>query len=219
MSEENLPSADEMRARYADLMKDDAPAADESAAAEEAPPVEEPVADEPEPVVEEAPAEEPEPEPVAEEAAGDEALPSAEDMRARYAHLMNDEAPAEDTAAAAPAPSPAIEPLPALEPEPEPEDVNDPSDDLAAHLLDVRVRLWAELGRAKLPLAQAVSLGEGAIVDLDKEPEDGLDVLVNGNLFAKATLLLVDGEWAIRLEEIVATPAAVEQASSSGSGA
>ena len=37
--------------------------------------------------------------------------------------------------------------------------------------------------------------------------------------FAKARLLLVDGEWAIRLEEIVASPALVEQASSSGSGA
>jgi flagellar motor switch protein FliN/FliY len=112
-----------------------------------------------------------------------------------------------------------VEPLPAIEPEPEAEEVSDPSGDLAAHLLDVKVRLWAELGRAKLPLAQAVSLGEGAIVDLDKEPEEPLDVLVNGLPFAKARLLLVDGEWAIRLEEIVASPAAVEQASSSGSGA
>jgi flagellar motor switch protein FliN len=107
---------------------------------------------------------------------------------------------------------------PAPEPEPEPE-MPDPSEDLALHLLDVNVRLWAELGRARLPLAEAVSLGAGAIVDLDTQPEDQLEVFVNGLPFAKATLLLVDGEWAIRLEEIVATPAAVEQASSSGSGA
>jgi flagellar motor switch protein FliN/FliY len=96
---------------------------------------------------------------------------------------------------------------------------SDPSGDLAAHLLDVNVRLWAELGRSRLPLAQAVALGAGAIVDLDKEPEDELDVLVNGMPFAKGKLLLVDGEWAVRLERIVATPQAVEQASSSGSGA
>jgi len=203
--EENLPSAEDMRARYADLMKDDAPA--EAGEAEGQKPE----------------AAEPEPEPVAqpEAPAGDDELPSSEDMRARYAHLMNDDAPAEEApAAAAPAPAPAaIEPLPPVEPEPAAEEVADPSDDLTAHLLDVNVRLWAELGRAKLPLAQAVSLGEGAIVDLDKEPEDALDVLVNGLPFAKARLLLVDGEWAIRLEEIVATPGAVEQASSSGSGA
>lgn len=109
----------------------------------------------------------------------------------------------------------AIEPIEAIEPEPEP----DHAADLAAQLLDVRVRLWAELGRSRMPLAEAVALGTGAVVDLDKEPEDELEVLVNGMPFAKGSLLLVDGEWAVRLEQIVATPEAVEQASSSGSGA
>jgi flagellar motor switch protein FliN len=152
-----------------------------------------------------------EPEPGA-PAADDDALPSAEDMRARYAHLMNDDEPAAEAAPATPDP-----PLP--DPEPEPEDVADPSDDLAAHLLDVNVRFWAELGRARLPLAEAVALGTGAIVDLDKEPEEELDVLVNGLPFAKGKLLLVDGEWAIRLERIVAPPEAVEHASNSRSEA
>ena len=91
--------------------------------------------------------------------------------------------------------------------------------DVASHLLDVDVRLWAELGRAKLALGQAVALGTGAIVDLDKEPEDALDVFVNGRLFAKGRLLLVDGEWAVRLEQIVGSPTSVEHASNAGSGA
>ena len=90
---------------------------------------------------------------------------------------------------------------------------------LADHLLDVKVRFWAELGRSRLPLAEAVALGAGAIVDLDKEPDDELDVYLNGMQFAKARLLLLDGEWVIRLEEILAMPAAVEHASSSGSEA
>ncbi|HEX6458457.1 MAG TPA: FliM/FliN family flagellar motor switch protein [Thermoleophilaceae bacterium] len=187
MSEEgNLPTAEEMRARYADLMEEDGGQRPEAGEAEP----------------EAAPAE-------------DDSLPSPEEMRARYADLMKDEAPA-DEAAAAPAP---VTPPPAT-PAPEPEDdTPDPSDELAAHLLDVNVRLWAELGRARLPLAQTVALGTGAIVDLDKEPDEELDVLVNGMPFAKGKLLLVDGEWAIRLERIVATPGAFEQASNSGSGA
>jgi flagellar motor switch protein FliN/FliY len=64
-----------------------------------------------------------------------------------------------------------------------------------------------------------VSLGTGAIVDLDKEPDEALDVFVNGRLFATGRLLLVDGEWAVRLEQIVADPAAVEHVSNAGSGA
>jgi flagellar motor switch protein FliN/FliY len=90
---------------------------------------------------------------------------------------------------------------------------------VASHLLDVDVRLWAELGRARLPLANAVALGTGAIVDLDKEPQEPLDVVVNGRLFAQGTLLLVDGEWAVRIERIVESPTGVEQASTVGSGA
>jgi flagellar motor switch protein FliN/FliY len=93
------------------------------------------------------------------------------------------------------------------------------AEDLAAHLLDVNVRVWAELGRSQLPLSQAVGLGPGAIVDLDKEPEEALDVYVNGRLFANGSLLLVDGEWAVRLEQIVASRDAVEHASSSASEA
>jgi flagellar motor switch protein FliN len=99
------------------------------------------------------------------------------------------------------------------------DEMPDPSADLAAHMLDVNVRFWAELGRARLPLAEAVALGTGAIVDLDKEPDEAVDVYVNGTVFARATLLLVDGEWAVRLEEILASPGAVEHASSSGSEA
>src|SRR5262249_8749793 len=108
---------------------------------------------------------------------------------------------------------------PVAVPEPAAEEEPDLAADVATHLLDVDVRLWAELGRSKLALGSAVSLGTGAIVDLDKEPDDALDVFVNGRLFAKGRLLLVDGEWAVRLEQIVAEPTAVEHASNAGSGA
>jgi flagellar motor switch protein FliN len=153
----------------------------------------------------------------------EETLPTPEEMRARYADVADEspqgDGPAADEPEAAAVPTPDTR-HPTPEPEPEPvEDIPDPGEDLALHLLDVKVRLWAELGRARLPLAHAVGLGSGAIVDLDKGPDEQLEILVNGRPFAKGTLLLEDGEWAVRLEEIVATPQALEQASSSGSGA
>jgi flagellar motor switch protein FliN len=69
-------------------------------------------------------------------------------------------------------------------------------------LLDVKVRLSAELGRTRLPLASVVSLGDGAIVDLDRMPDDPVEVFANGRLVGKGRLVLADGEWALRLEEI-----------------
>jgi flagellar motor switch protein FliN len=69
-------------------------------------------------------------------------------------------------------------------------------------LLDVKVRLSAELGRTRMPLASVVALGDGAIVDLDRLPDDPVEVFANGRLVGKGRLVLADGEWALRLEEI-----------------
>jgi flagellar motor switch protein FliN len=97
-------------------------------------------------------------------------------------------------------------------------------------LLDVKVRLSAELGRARMPLASVVALGDGAIVDLDRTPDDPVEVFANGRLVGKGRLVLAEGEWALRLESIDFRegslrpegtgdgPGSVEQASNGASG-
>ena len=80
-------------------------------------------------------------------------------------------------------------------------------------LLDLRLRVWAELGRARMPAARVVGMAPGAIVDLDRAPEEPADLYVNGARFGTGRLLLVDGEWAIRIESLVD----IEQMSSDGS--
>lgn len=84
-------------------------------------------------------------------------------------------------------------------------------------VLDIKVRFWAELGRAKMPIGRAVALAEGAIVDLDRKPEAPVDAYVNGTKFATGRLILVDGEWALQLETVHGLDD-VEQASSPRSG-
>ena len=72
----------------------------------------------------------------------------------------------------------------------------------AGAMLDVTVRFWAELGRTKMPVGRAVALGEGSIVDLDRKPEEPVDVYVNGSHFGTGRLILADGEWALQLETL-----------------
>jgi hypothetical protein len=43
---------------------------------------------------------------------------------------------------------------------------------LGAALHDIDVRVWAELGRTRMPTGQVVGLPGGAIVELDREAED-----------------------------------------------
>ena len=70
------------------------------------------------------------------------------------------------------------------------------------------MRVSAELGRSRLPIAQVVNLPPGSIVALDRSPDDPIDVLVNGRPFAEAKLVLVDGEYAVQIVNIVPQQAA-----------
>jgi flagellar motor switch protein FliN/FliY len=70
-------------------------------------------------------------------------------------------------------------------------------------LAGVRVRVWAELGRTKLPLGRALELPLGAVVDLDCATDAPVDLYVNGLRFAQGQLLVTDeGEWAVSLDNL-----------------
>lgn len=83
-------------------------------------------------------------------------------------------------------------------------------------LMDVKVRVWAEIGRTRMPLADAVALTEGVLVDLDREHHEPIDLFVNGLHYGRGRLVMVDGEWALTVDEILADGVAVERLSSAG---
>jgi flagellar motor switch protein FliN/FliY len=71
-------------------------------------------------------------------------------------------------------------------------------------LAGIPVRVWAELGRARMPSAQVVGLPPGAVVELDKQAEDAIDLYVNGTHFATGRLVVVVGtDWAVRIEHVL----------------
>jgi flagellar motor switch protein FliN/FliY len=81
-------------------------------------------------------------------------------------------------------------------PAPEPPDPQAGAREL---LSGIRVRVSAELGRARLPIARVANLPAGSVVVLDRAPSDPVDVLVNGTPFAQAKVVLVDGEYAVQI--------------------
>jgi flagellar motor switch protein FliN len=76
-------------------------------------------------------------------------------------------------------------------------------------LLDVDLRVSAELGRTRMPVSAAVGLSSGAIIELDRSHDEPIDLYVNGRHFGTGRLLIVDGEWSVRIESVdgVQTPA------------
>jgi flagellar motor switch protein FliN len=72
-------------------------------------------------------------------------------------------------------------------------------------LAGIHVRVWAELGRASMPTAEVVGLPHGAVVELDRSPDEPIDLFVNGRRFATGRLVVVDGnDWAVRIESVLA---------------
>jgi flagellar motor switch protein FliN/FliY len=72
-------------------------------------------------------------------------------------------------------------------------------------LREIPVDVWAELGRAHMPVGRAVGLPPGAVVELDHGADDLVELYVNGRRFARGTLVVAEGEWAVRIDELIPT--------------
>jgi flagellar motor switch protein FliN/FliY len=78
-----------------------------------------------------------------------------------------------------------------------------PDPAISEALRDVKLRVWGELGRTRMVASHAVSLGPGAVVDLDRAVEDPVDLYVNGCRFGTGRLT-VDGEeqWTVEITSL-----------------
>jgi flagellar motor switch protein FliN/FliY len=74
-------------------------------------------------------------------------------------------------------------------------------------LADIPVQVAVEIGRVKLPLRDLLNLEPGAILELDRAADAPVDVLVNGRLVAHGEVVVIAGEFAVRVTDIVDGPA------------
>ena len=77
-------------------------------------------------------------------------------------------------------------------------------------LSDIPVRLSVEVGSTSLKLAELLDLAEGSVVELDRQANELLDILVNGTLVAKGEVVTVNGRFGIRVVDVVATDAGLK---------
>lgn len=72
-------------------------------------------------------------------------------------------------------------------------------------LADIPVRMSVEVGSTSLRLAEIMDLAEGSVVELDRQADDLLDIMVNGTLIARGEVVTVNGRYGIRVVEIAAS--------------
>ena len=63
------------------------------------------------------------------------------------------------------------------------------------------------MGSTSLKLAEVMDLAEGSVVELDRQADELLDIMVNGTLIAKGEVVTVNGRYGIRIVEVATAEA------------
>ncbi|HEY6487932.1 MAG: flagellar motor switch protein FliN [Terracidiphilus sp.] len=106
----------------------------------------------------------------------------------------------------------AIQPKPALDPLPSPptfQAAPASHPEIPAHprfdlLLDVELEATLRFGCRELPLSEILELGPGDVVELDRHVTDPVDLIVSDKIVARGEVVLVNGNFGLRVTEVAA---------------
>src|SRR3954453_3205413 len=79
-----------------------------------------------------------------------------------------------------------------------------------SRLHDVPVELAVEVGRTKMTIREALALGPGSIVTLNRLAGEPVDLLVNGKPIARGEVVVIDEEFGLRVTEVLGGDSAAE---------
>jgi flagellar motor switch protein FliN/FliY len=77
-------------------------------------------------------------------------------------------------------------------------------------ILDVPLLVAVELGRKSLSVKDILELVPGSLVELDKLAGEAVDLLVNGKLFARGEVVVIDENFGVRISAIISPKDRIE---------
>jgi flagellar motor switch protein FliN/FliY len=82
-----------------------------------------------------------------------------------------------------------------------------PKDARLDAVLDVDLPLVVRFGRAIMPLRALADLGPGSVIDMGRSPDEPVELLVGDRLIARGEVVIVGGNYGVRITELAATRA------------
>ena len=70
-------------------------------------------------------------------------------------------------------------------------------------ILDIPLEVTVELGRTRMLINDLLQLGQGSVVQLTKLAQEPMDIHVNGKLFARGEVVVVNEKFGVRLTDII----------------
>jgi len=70
-------------------------------------------------------------------------------------------------------------------------------------ILDIDMPLTVRFGEATVSIEALSKLGPGSLVELSRQPDDPVDVLINGRLVARGEVVVVAGNYGVRVTQVM----------------
>ena len=77
------------------------------------------------------------------------------------------------------------------------------TDDAKPAIHGVELEVSAILGTAQMPVSQLLKMGRGAVVELDKEIEDKVEISLNDRIIAEGDVIIRDEKLCIEVSNLV----------------
>lgn len=71
------------------------------------------------------------------------------------------------------------------------------------HMLDMELPITVSIGTTQIPLRDVLKLTTGSIVELDRLISDPVDILVSNRIIARGEVVVIEGNYGVRILEIV----------------
>jgi len=70
-------------------------------------------------------------------------------------------------------------------------------------VMDVELNVTLRFGRRQLTLREVLELTSGSVVELDRQVEEPVELLLDGHVIAKGEAVVVDGNYGFRVTEVL----------------
>jgi len=78
-------------------------------------------------------------------------------------------------------------------------------------IMDLPLEMVVELGRTKMLINDLLQIGQGSVIELNKQVGEPLDILVNGKLVARGEVVVVKDKFGVRITEVLSTIERIQQ--------
>ena len=70
-------------------------------------------------------------------------------------------------------------------------------------IMDIDLPLIVRFGRTELPLKKLTGLGPGSIIDLERSPDEPVEILISNRVVARGEVVIVSGNYGVRVREVI----------------